>query len=191
MHSGAFLEQYVIIAWEVGQIFPSCYLTMVDDGRASCVFVKKTGCAVYTDRPGACRAYPVGRGARQNKDGTREELFVLIREPHCRGFEETPVQTPPRYFADQELEPYNQANDAILPLLQHERIRQGFRPGKEQLHQFILALYNLDMFRQEMADGRISMNRPLSAMELQALTGDDEQLLLLGVRWLLQEFFDE
>jgi Fe-S-cluster containining protein len=191
MHSGAFLEKYVIIAWEEGQIFPTCYLTMVDDGRASCVFVEKTGCTVYSDRPSACRAYPVGRGARRGENGTREELFVLIREPHCRGFKEAATQTPPQYFADQKLEAYNQANDAILPLLQHERIRQGFRPDKAQLHQFILALYNLDMFRQEMADGRISMNRPLNAMELQALSGDDEQLLLLGVRWLLQEFFNE
>jgi len=191
MHSGSFLEKYVIIEWEEGQLFPTCYLTMVDDGRASCVFVEKSGCSVYPDRPGACRSYPVGRGARRKKDGGMEEMFVLVKEPHCLGFEEPPEQTPLEYFVDQELEAYNLANDAIVPLLQHKRIHQGFRPDKAQLDQFILALYNLDMFRQEMADGRITMNRPLSAMELQALAGDDEQLLQLGLRWLLQEFFGE
>ncbi len=189
LHSGVFLEKYVIITWEEGQIFPTCYLTMVDDGRESCVFVEKTGCSVYQDRPSACRSYPVGRGMRRKENGGAEELFVLVREPHCRGFEEAVSQTPLQYFSDQELEPYNQANDALLPLLQHRQIRQGFRPDRTQLDQFILALYNLDMFRQEMADGRISMNRPLNALELQALAGDDEQLLFLGIRWLLQEFF--
>jgi Fe-S-cluster containining protein len=191
MQSGIFLEKYVIIEWEEGQAFPTCYLTMVDDGRASCVFVEKSGCSVYPDRPGACRSYPVGRGARRNEDGSTEEMFVLVKEPHCRGFEEQPQQTPLEYFTDQELEAYNRANDAIIPLLQHERIQQGFRPSREQLDQFILALYNLDMFRLEMSDGRISLNHPLNAMELQALAGDDEELLQLGVRWLLQEFFGE
>ena len=36
-HSGMFLEQFVIIEWEEGMLFPTCYLTMVDDGKASCV----------------------------------------------------------------------------------------------------------------------------------------------------------
>jgi len=191
LHSGTFLEKYVIIEWDESVIFPSCYLTMVDDGRASCVFVEKNGCRVYPDRPAACRSYPVGRGVRSKKDGSSEELFVLVKEPHCQGFNEPGQQTASEYFTSQELTAYNQANDELLPLLQHQRIRQGFRPSQDQLDKFILALYNLDMFRQEMADGRLSMNRPLSAMELQAMAGDDEELLRLGIRWLLQEFFQE
>lgn len=191
MHSGTFLEKYVIISWEEGQIFPTCYLTMVDDGRASCVFVEPSGCSVYPDRPGACRTYPLGRGVRLRRDGSTEEQFVLVKEAHCRGFEEEKEQTPQDYIINQELEAYNRANDAIIPLLQHERIQRGFRPDRDGLDQFILALYNLDMFRQEMSDGRISMNRPLNAIELQALAGDDKELLQLGVRWLLQEFFSE
>lgn len=191
LHSGSFLEQYVIIEWEEGMVFPTCYLTMVDDGRASCVFVDDRGCRVYEDRPGACRAYPVGRGASRRGDGTVIEQFVLLKEPHCRGFEQKPEQNPGEYFQDQGLAEYNRFNDQLTSLLQHPRIHFGFRPTRGQVDQFILALYNLDMFRQEMADGRISMNRPLSAMELQALAGNDEELLLLGIRWLLQEYFNE
>lgn len=191
MHSGKFLEQYVIIEWEEGMVFPACYLTMVDDGRASCVFVSEKGCEVYADRPGACRAYPIGRGASRDGKGKVTEQHVLIKEPHCRGFEEDPEQTAAGYFQDQELAEYNSFNDPLMQLLQHPRIHFGFCPTRAQLDQFILALYNLDTFRQEMADDRISMNRPLTAMELQALTGNDEELLLLGIRWLLQEFFAE
>ena len=191
IHSEKFLEQYVIIEWEESMIFPNCYLTMVDDGRASCVFVTDRGCSVYEDRPGACRAYPVGRGASRRGDGTVTEQYVLVKEPHCRGFEEVPEQTAAEFFRDQGLTEYNRFNDPLMQMLQHPRVHFGFRPSRAQLDQFIMALYNLDTFRREMADSRISMNRPLSAMELQALTGNDEELLLLAIRWLMQEFFSE
>jgi Fe-S-cluster containining protein len=188
MHSGRFLEQYVIIEWEQGMLFPACFLTMVDDGKASCVFLTDKGCSVYEDRPAACRAYPVGRGASRKGDGTVVEQFVLLQEPHCQGFAETTEQTAAEFFQDQGLAEYNRINDQLMELLQHPRIHFGFQPTRAQLDQYIMALYNLDTFRQEMADGRIEMQRPLTAMELQGLTSDDEQLLLLAMRWLMQEF---
>jgi hypothetical protein len=194
IHSGSFLEQYVIIEWDEQQVFPTCYLTMVDDGRASCVFVDRNkGCRVYPDRPGACRAYPVGRGVCSNngtsKNSPDKELFVLVKEPHCHGFSEEKRKTPVTYLSDQKLEKYNRYNDALTELLQHEQIRQGFRLNRKQLDDFILALYNLDTFRREMSDGRITMNRPLRAVELQGLAGDDEEMLKLGISWLLQSYF--
>ena len=95
------------------------------------------------------------------------------------------------YLADQGLADYFRFNDPVTSLLQHPRIRAGFRPDRRQLDLYILALYNLDMFRQEMADGRFALRRPLAPAELQGLAGDDEQLLLLAIRWLMQEFFAE
>lgn len=191
MHSDRFLEQYVIIEWDRRLLFPQCYLTMVDDGRASCVFVSPQGCTVYTDRPGACRAYPVGRGASAGRDGRVEERLVLVREPHCRGFDENPGQTAAEYFAGQGLAEYNRFNDAVLSITQHERFRTGSRPDRQQLDRFIHALYNLDAFRRELNNGVLTLRRPYTPEELRALTGDDEQLLLLGIRWLRQEFFGE
>ncbi len=189
--SGDFLEQYVIIEWDELQIFPTCYLTMVDDGRASCVFIDKDrGCTVYPDRPAACRAYPVGRGICNNDNNTQDkELFVIVKEPHCHGFKDKKQRTPVTYLSDQGLGIYNKHNDAMIRLLHHEQVRRGFRPSHEQADEFIMALYNLDMFRREMADGRITMNRPLRVVELQGLAGDDEKMLALGVNWLLQRFF--
>ncbi len=191
MDSGSFLEQYVIVAWDEGMIFPACFLTMVDDGRASCVFVTGEGCSVYADRPAACRAYPAGRGVSCRADGSLDERFVLLRELHCLGFTEPQAQTAPEYFHAQGLKEYNRINDQLLRLHQHPRIQAGFRLSPQQLDQYVIALYNLDFFRQEMADGRIAMRRPLTALELRALAGDDEELLLLGLRWLLQEYFNE
>jgi Fe-S-cluster containining protein len=193
LSSRQFLERYVIVEWEEPQLFPLCFLTMVDDGQASCVFVRAEGCAVYADRPGSCRAYPLGRGAARNRAGQTTESLVLLREAHCQGFaavDSATQQTVASYLLDQGLAAYNQANDALLPLLQHPRIQeQTFRPSRHQLDQYMLALYDLDQFRREMAEGRIALQQPLSPAQLQGLAGDDAALLLLGIRWLMQEFF--
>ena len=190
--SGKFLAQYVIVEWDEQQVFPNCYLTMVDDGRASCVFVDAAGCTVYTDRPGSCRAYPIGRGAARTVEGRPAESLVLIREPHCLGFGEEAEQAAGDYLRDQGLEPYNQYNDALLELLQHPRVRnRTFRPTRHQLDQYMLALYDLDQFRSALNEGRLTLSDPLTPAQLKGLTGDDEELLLLGIRWLMREFFGE
>ena len=192
LSSDAFLERYVIVEWDEHQNFPTCYLTMVDDGRASCVFLEKNGCTVYADRPGSCRAYPVGRGVALESEGRPVESLVLIQEPHCRGFAEACEQTIGAYLHNQGLPLYNQYNDALLPLLQHARIRAGsLRPSRQQLDQYMLALYDLDQFRREIIEGRITLKSPLSAQQLSGLTGNDEELLLLGIRWLIGEVFTE
>jgi uncharacterized protein len=187
--SGKFLDTYVVVEWDEQQTFPLCYLTMVDDGRASCVFVTQEGCSVYPDRPGSCRAYPVGRGATRKENGTIEESLIVLHEPHCRGFEETTKQHVGEYLDDQGLASYRQYNDALLPLLQHPLIQTGrFKPNRLQLNQYLLALYDLDQFRQQMNEGRITLNRPLTPRQLLGLTGSDEELLLLGLQWLMQEW---
>ncbi|MDH4319654.1 MAG: YkgJ family cysteine cluster protein [Desulfobulbaceae bacterium] len=191
LHSGAFLERYVIIEWDEQAIFPVCYLTMVDDGKASCVFVKPEGCTVYEDRPGACRAYPVGRGVSRKTEGDIAESFVLVKEDHCRGFEEKTEQTINTYFDDQELATYNRFNDKMLEIYQHPKVKAGFRPTKDQLEQYILALYNLDQFRVEMKRGRFSIKRALTEAEQRGVDGDDELLLELAIRWVRGILFNE
>jgi Fe-S-cluster containining protein len=192
LDSSVFLQRYVIVEWEEGMRFPHCFLTMVDDGKASCVFLTEQGCSVYEDRPAACRAYPAGRGASRRVDGTVTEQFVLVQEPHCKGFAAGQEQTVPGYFQAQGLTEYNRFNDQLLQLLQHPKVRAGFRPTRSQMQQFILALYNVDMFRRELLAGRVQLKQPLSPMESRAIAaGDDKSLLLLGVRWLLEEYFGE
>ncbi|MEJ2058674.1 MAG: YkgJ family cysteine cluster protein, partial [Desulfofustis sp.] len=79
-------QRYIIEEFIAADVFPRFYLSMVDDGRASCVFVNDAGCSIYHDRPGACRNYPLGRGTVYDQHtGTVNEQFVLLREPHCRG----------------------------------------------------------------------------------------------------------
>ena len=185
LSSTVFLERYVIQEQEDGDVFPRFYLTMVDDGRASCVFVSNKGCTVYQGRPGACRAYPMGRAAVRQDDNSIEEFFVLLKEPHCHGFQEQEEQTSITYSTGQGLTRYNRFNDAVTAILQHDQIRKGHRVSKKQIAFFVLALYDLDSFREQLEGGVL----PGSDAYDRQLHKDEEQLLLFGVEWLLQELF--
>ncbi|MCP3892299.1 MAG: YkgJ family cysteine cluster protein [Desulfobulbaceae bacterium] len=182
------LDNYIIEEQDPTEPFPRFYLTMIDDGRASCVFVSSAGCEVYDHRPSACRAYPIGRGAIRLEEGnTIEEHFVLIKEEHCQGFNEPAPHTVSSYTKDQELLPYNQSNDLVSTILQHESIRKGFIPSKKQIEQFTLALYDVDTFREKIENDL-----------LPSITGDekkklhqasDETLLHFAVDWISRELF--
>ena len=74
MDSAAFMERYVIIEQNPDLILPQCYLTMVDDGSASCVFVSRPG--VRFTRIGRAPAAPILWGV-----GQRFPLTARYRKP--------------------------------------------------------------------------------------------------------------
>ena len=183
LHSQEFLDRYVIIEQDDHETLPRLYLTMVDDGRASCVFIGESGCTQYQDRPGACRAYPMGRAAIRQADNSMDDFFVLLQESHCRGFQEQQEQDVATYSTDQGLAAYNRFNDAVAQILQHEQIRQGKQFSPLQQEHFVLALYNLDHFRTLLLSGQLPGARPFDESGSEALT-DDEALLLYAIDWL-------
>lgn len=184
LSSTELLEKYVIEEQEPGEPFPRFYLTMVDDGRASCVFVSQEGCTVYEDRPAACRTYPLGRAAQIEASGTVKEHFILVQENHCHGFHEKDTFTPTEYSKDQELTLYNEFNDLVAMVLQHEAIRKGFIPSVRQVELFTLALYDLDRFRQKISQGEIIVSQSNSTD-----IDDDEQLLRYAISWISDELY--
>lgn len=187
LSSNDLLEKYIIVEHDPGELFPRLYLTMIDDGRASCVFVSGEGCTVYNHRPAACRAYPLGRAVMRCEDGRLEEHFVLMKEAHCQGFDEPVEQTALQYSREQELLTYNRFNDAMASILQHESIRQGFIPSAKQIDLFILSLYNIDTFKEMVLTGQLK-SPPLPEVAENSLQSD-EALLLFAIKWLKEQLF--
>lgn len=171
LSSQEFLNTYAVIEQEDSDIFPRVYLGMVDDGRASCPFVSKKGCQVYEGRPAPCRTYPLGRGAWQDSSGAPHSFYVVLQEEHCRGFSESVEQTIDLWNKDQGLDLYYKANDLLVPLLLHEKIKKGFQPSAGQKDLFLTTLYNLENFTENSAKL------------------DDLQLIQMAVDHLVKEFF--
>lgn len=190
LRSEDFHDRYVIMEQEEHETFPRFYLTMIDDGRASCAFVSDAGCTVYLDRPGACRAYPLGRAAIRQADDTMDAFFVLLRESHCHGFQEQQEQDAGSYSTEQGLPTYNRFNDAVAALLQHEQIRQGKRLSTKQREQFTLALYDLDRFRTLLLAGELPGTIAIDETTRKRLA-DDEELLLYAIDWLQDILFKD
>ncbi len=181
------LQRFIIIEQDPGEAFPRLYLTMVDDGKASCVFLGAKGCSIYEHRPGACRTYPLGRAVSRTPTGT-EEHFVMMKEAHCQGFLESVEQTPRSYCIDQQLACYYQFNDLVMGILQHEAIRAGFIPSHQNIELYLLVLYNLDTFRSLLFDNRLDVS--ITAEHLKTLQ-DDENLLRFGITLLHERIFTQ
>ncbi len=180
LNSPDFLERYAIIEFGTDDLYPKVYLAMIDDGRASCPFVGTTGCLVYQDRPGACRTYPVGRGASLDRDGHHSEHFVMINEEHCRGFEEGREQSIRQWQIDQQISDYNQFNDLLLPLLiPRDNAQRPQRLSPEEATLFIDTLYNLELFKSRLPQATV-LALPSSA---------ESDLLCYAVDWLQQQWY--
>lgn len=133
--------------------FPLPLLRMLEGPGEPCPFVTAAGCSVYEDRPGACRCYPLGRGAKMAEDGVAERFFV-VREPHCHGFDQGTERTPQSWFENQQLTDYNAANDRYMRLM--ALVRGTGKPLEARLATMsVLCLYQLDKFRELIADMRI------------------------------------
>ncbi len=177
--SWEFLDRYACLGAAGNAAFPPVYLAMrPEDGR--CPFVSSRGCLVYAHRPAACRLYPVGRGTIWS-GGRIVRRHVLVHEPHCQGFTTAGRRRMDlaAWCADQELAPYERFEEQTARILQHERLRQGWRPTEKQLDTMLTALYNLDQFRIDWRTGRHGGPLPTA----------DEDLLCLTLQWLEQTLF--
>jgi Fe-S-cluster containining protein len=191
LSSAVFIERYVVVEQDPAGGLPNLYLGMVDDGRSSCPFISKNGCTVYKSRPGACRAYPVGRGVMLDIHGNVQEIHVLVREGHCQGFSEPQSHNVAEWFENQGLVKYNAINDEVLSLRHHEKLRQGLRLTKDEIDAFLLALYRLDEFRNLVSSPSFYEKYSLGKEERSSILSDDLNLLRFGIRWLQELLFTE
>lgn len=181
-----FLRAFTGMRAEEATGFPMFHLRMIESPDAPCPFVTPAGCAVYEDRPAACRCYPLGRGTRLGRDGIVERFF-LIREPHCRGFDSSRNWTADEWLANQGLAEYNSFNDAYMRLL--SLVAAGERPIEQRFRSMaILSLWQPDQFRGFLRQidvfGKLEMiGHDREKIEEDSLAGD-KACLAFGLDWL-------
>ncbi|MEW6217940.1 MAG: YkgJ family cysteine cluster protein [Thermodesulfobacteriota bacterium] len=182
-----FLDRYAVIETPEGARTPQVFLAMIDDGRASCPFVAPAGCTVYPHRPGACRAYPVGRAVRHDPETGLEEFFVLVREEHCLGFGEPQPVTIPDWLQGQGLGVYNEMNDAFLAARRQPVVQQALAGSPQFGLAMIRILYDLDGLSRSLDGplGPVLMNG--LAPEAQAGLAADPYALLCQATSVLSE----
>nr|WP_027719820.1 YkgJ family cysteine cluster protein [uncultured Desulfovibrio sp.] len=184
--SEEFLSAFAVMRSFPDTGFPLPMLRMLQGPGEPCPFVGPAGCSVYEDRPGACRCYPLGRGARMAEDGVSERFFV-VREDHCRGFDQGTARTPRQWFANQDLVDYNTANDRYMRLT--AMVRATGKPLDARMATMsVLCLYQLDKFRELITHMRIfehvDADAARRALVMEDSPAGDTAALDFGLDWM-------
>jgi hypothetical protein len=186
--ASAWLADLAVLEIEPGSGWPTLRLQLRQDGR--CPFVGEAGCGVYLDRPTCCRIYPLARAVGMGSDG--EPTEVLLRPPAsatCLGFEAPAGQTVADWTEGQGLPPYRQANDRLARLLLHPRRPRPLSLGDAEVHAVVMALYNLDAFREFVTRPGFAPPRGVGPEAVARALASDEALLELGQAWLAVRLF--
>jgi Fe-S-cluster containining protein len=190
--SDRFLDRYTRTEPGEGYGFPQVLLNMEENEGRTCPFVTPQGCRVYSDRPGACRIYPIGRAtARRQQEGNPREVFFVVREGHCLGFSEPQTWTVKDWTEDQGLGPYNRFNDLWMEIITRRAEAPSEDIRSRQMGMFFLSAYNLDRFRKFVFETTFLDRFLLEEEEVQKIREDDEALLLLSFRFLKFSLFGE
>lgn len=188
--SGLFLERYTRQHTGTESGLPIITLKADHSKELQCPFATQTGCSVYQDRPSSCRAYPLMRVlSRSRETGRMKAQYLLLKEPHCLGFQQEQTQTVAEWIQIQGLTIYNQMNDMMMEIIS---LKNRLVPGRLDIKAslaFHMACYDLDKFRAHLFEKEHWKAPDLAAGTLEAAKHKDEALLLLGLQWLKQHLF--
>jgi len=163
---------------------------MLEHENLSCPFVSKAGCTVYTDRPGSCRIYPLARIVqRRPNQHTCEEFHIVIKEPHCLGFNESKEWTVREWKQDQAVSLYDKMSDLLMDIISLKNRSGKKRLSHKENELFYLACYDLDRFRNLVFEERLWEARPVEEEVIKALEEDDVALMRFGIECIKGRLF--
>jgi uncharacterized protein len=184
--SRAFVHEYADMTALPGLGLPMLQLHMQDTQAKRCPFSHNNACAVYENRPSACRTYPLGRATRPGPQGIEQQIFI-IREPHCRGFAEAAQWNTATWMADQGLDRYNTANDRFMTLasdLRQFEQETGRHLNSQQAGMSGLALYQPDDFQRFLVGSHLMDRLDMTDARREDVLHDEEACLDFGFDWL-------
>jgi Fe-S-cluster containining protein len=172
---------------------PVARLKMMEDQGGRCPFVTPQGCQVYSDRPVCCRYYPIGIASllqREKRAGEEEEFFFLVKEKHCRGFEEPTEWTVDSWRADQEADLYDSMNRGWLNLLLRKRSFGEHTEIPEKARRlFYLVSTNAERFRTFVFESRFLDTYTIDKKTVREIREDDTALMQFGSEYLKHAIF--
>ena len=188
LSSELLLERHAVMEIDPRWGWPTLRLALDTEGR--CPLLGPQGCTVYAHRPTCCRIYPLTRAVRQVPGGDDlEQIFLRGETPGCEGWEQPHRLTVAQWIAEQGLADYQRANNRLLRFVLHPRARRPMELSEQQLQGVILALYNLDMFRQLASQQAFATRFELKPAAVEAALATDEILLQLAQDWLTTQLF--
>jgi Fe-S-cluster containining protein len=189
IHSDDFLARYVVYRPDPESGFPILSIKMIHE-EAVCPFVTSQGCAVYHDRPTACRLYPLGRSSGIDpKEDKPEEFYSLLHITRCDGLKEDKAWTVAQWVNNQGLSPYIVMNDKMLDILFHPRRDPQVPLSESQQQKVMVACYNLDIFHEFVFETPFLKQFGVDDSTADQVKTDNDALLTLGFAFLKRTLF--
>lgn len=175
---------------------PVVTLKLLDDERKSCPFVQDgEGCVIYEDRPTTCRYYPLGVGSlsysgEQGDNDDKEEFFFMIKEPHCKGFDEPDEWTVEEWREDQGVDLRDEVNEGWLDLMVRKKsLPASMKLSENAKQMFFTVCYNIDKFKRFVFESSFLTRYNIPEERVAEIKDDDVKLLQFGFEWLKVTFF--
>ena len=191
--SSAFLEQYTV-PYELEKDGMAGVKLRPVEGGTACRFMTPEGCAVYEDRPTACRYYPVALlSMRKQGESVERESYALVKEPHCLGHLEPRTITIADYRREQGLETYDELARGWRQLVLKKKSAGPTvgKPSATSRKLFFMACHDIDRFRDFVASEAFVKLYDIHKDEMAKMIADDATLLQFAFRFLRQALFGE
>jgi len=190
--SSEFLKKYTLSPFDENLTYPVILLKMNDNDKKTCPFVTDKGCSVYSDRPWACRMYPLGLASpKEGSEKLDKEFYFLLKESVCKGFEEKKDRTVREWIESEGIEEYNKMGEEFKELTLHQFFADKKNLNPQKIEMFYLACYDLDKFRSFLFDSTFFDKFEIDGATQKNIKDDDVELLKFGYRWLRFALFGE
>ncbi|MBM9537860.1 YkgJ family cysteine cluster protein [Desulfobulbus alkaliphilus] len=192
MPAHAFITEYTEPTYLEKTDMPGLQIKLVGE-KNGCPFVTPQGCTVYTDRPSACRYYPVGmadfhEGGKD--DDAEEKFFFLVKEPHCKGHEEPKQWTIGEWRQDQGVDLRDEMNkDWLRLVMRRKSFGHQASLSDAAKRMFFMASTDLDTFRTFIFESSFLDTYEVDAETLAAIREDDVKLMLFSFKYLANTLF--
>lgn len=187
-----FITEYTQPTYLEKTDMPGVQIKLRED-TGGCPFVTPEGCTVYTDRPSACRYYPVGmadfhEGGKDDAD--EEKFFFLVKEPHCKGFEEDKEWTVREWRKDQGVDVRDEMNKEWLRLVMRRK-SFGHQASLSEAakRMFFMASTDLDSFRNFIFNSSFLDTYEVDEKTLEEIKEDDLALMHFSFSYLANTLF--
>lgn len=187
-----FITQYTEPAYLEKTDMPGVQIKLTEEKKA-CPFVTPEGCTVYEDRPTACRYYPVGMADFHEggtDDAEEDKFFFLVKEPHCKGFEEPKKWTIREWRADQGVDERDEMNKEWLRLVMRRK-SFGYQATLSDAakRMFFMASTDLDSFRRFIFESSFLDTYEVDKETIDKIREDDIELMFFSFAYLANTLF--
>jgi hypothetical protein len=128
--------------------------------------------------------------AAGQEDTPAEEFYFLVKEPHCKGYEEDQVLTIREWRKDQGIDESDEMNQEWMEIVMRRK-SFGFQASLSEPAQkmFFLASTNLDKFRDFLLSSSFLDIYEVDDKTLTAIKEDDVALMKFSFKYLAASMF--